>query len=41
MSFFKMKGFPLRSEVYEYLDDGRKKKISYEEGVKKANRVKI
>ena len=37
---FKMKGFPLQYDVYEYLDDGSKKKISYEEGVKKANRLK-
>ena len=40
MSFFKMKGFPLQSDVYEYLDDGSKKKISYVEGVKKANQLK-
>tara|TARA_R100000781_G_scaffold91712_2_gene56785 strand:+ start:220 stop:471 length:252 start_codon:yes stop_codon:yes gene_type:complete len=40
MSFFKMRGFPLQSDVYEYLDDGNKKKISYEEGVKKANKLK-
>ena len=45
MSPFKMKGFPMTSgtsavkltEVYEYLDDGTKKEISYNEGVKKAN----
>jgi len=40
MSFFKMRGFPLQSDVYEYLDDGTKKKIPYEEGVKKANQLK-
>ena len=48
MSPFKMKGFPMVSgtspaklaEVYEYLDDGTKKEISYEEGVKKANQNK-
>ena len=44
---FKMKGFtypgksPLtKRDVYEYLDDGTKKKISYKEGVKKANQYK-
>ena len=45
MSPFKMKGYPMISgtspakfsEVYEYLDDGTRKEISYEEGVKKAN----
>ena len=48
MSPFKMKGFPMISgtspaklaEVYEYLDDGTKKQISYKEGVKKANQMK-
>jgi hypothetical protein len=45
MSPFKMKGFPMISgtspakltDVYQYLDDGTKKQISYEEGVKLAN----
>ena len=44
---YKMKGFSYpgkspvkKTDVYQYLDDGTKNKISYEEGVKKANQNK-